>query len=140
VRFLNAERTFHLRTEWFVEYAAGWRSGFARSRPLEAAGVVAASTGYLRDRLQASLALVYWVSNASFGVVPQVSWRFTESFSATLGLAGFAGREESRPMALAGLYPATERFGRHAYRTSVENGLSLIRERDEIFLRIKYTF
>jgi len=140
VRFLNAERTLHLRTEWFVEYAAGWRRGFARSRALEAAGVLAVSTGYFRDRLLPSLALVYWVSNASFGVVPQVTWRFSESLSATVGLAAFAGREESRPMALAGLSPATERFGRHAYRTSVENGLSLIRERDELFLRIRYAF
>ena len=33
-----------------------------------------------------------------------------------------------------------ERFGRNAYRSSVENGLAVIRERDETFLRIKYTF
>jgi hypothetical protein len=30
--------------------------------------------------------------------------------------------------------------GRGAYKSFVENGLSAVRERDEIFMRIRYTF
>ena len=33
-----------------------------------------------------------------------------------------------------------QNFGRYAYTTTVENGLAIIRERDEIFLRLRYTF
>jgi len=33
-----------------------------------------------------------------------------------------------------------QRAGRHAYRDFVENGLSAVRDRDEAFLRIRYTF
>jgi hypothetical protein len=34
----------------------------------------------------------------------------------------------------------SNRVGRHAYRDFVENGLSAVRDRDEMFLRIRYTF
>ena len=43
-------------------------------------------------------------------------------------------------MPISELAPAGDRFGRNAYTLVVENGLAVIRERDEIFLRIKYTF
>jgi hypothetical protein len=32
------------------------------------------------------------------------------------------------------------RVGKGAYKSHVENGLSVIRERDEFFLRVRYTF
>jgi len=34
----------------------------------------------------------------------------------------------------------SDRVGRHAYEDFVENGLTAIRDRDEIFLRLRYTF
>ena len=34
----------------------------------------------------------------------------------------------------------SNRVGRHAYKASVENGLSPVRDRDELYLTIKYTF
>jgi hypothetical protein len=43
-------------------------------------------------------------------------------------------------MPLNGLAPVGERFGRNAYKSFVEPGLALVRERDEIFLRIRYSF
>ena len=49
------------------------------------------------------------------------------------------GRYEEKPMSLWS--PAlTNRVGRGAYKSFVENGLSAIRERDEFFLKIRYTF
>ena len=38
-------------------------------------------------------------------------------------------------MPIDDLASSASSFGRNAYKTSVENGLAVIRERDEIFLR-----
>ena len=51
----------------------------------------------------------------------------------------FTGREEPRPMALNQTSLGV-RAGRNAYDDFVENGLSVVRDRDEAFLRIRYTF
>ena len=72
-------------------------------------------------------------------VLPSVAYRFTENFSATFGLALFSGRNERRTAALTPVLPGN-RVGKGAYSAHVDRGLSLIRERDEIFLRIRYTF
>jgi hypothetical protein len=32
------------------------------------------------------------------------------------------------------------RVGDHAYQDAVENALAVVRERDEIFMRLRYTF
>jgi hypothetical protein len=97
------------------------------------------NTGYFDDRLQPNLTLVYDFNSNSGAAIPQVTYRFTSDFSATFGLAVFTGREEPRPMAL---YQTSlgSRAGRHAYDDFVENGLSVVRDRDEAFLRIRYTF
>jgi hypothetical protein len=102
--------------------------------------VLAISTGYFQDRLLPSLTAVYFVRNSSAAVLPQITYRFTENFQASVGLAVFSGREQERVMPVAGLAPASERFGRNAYNSFFEPGLSLVRERDEIFLRLRYTF
>jgi hypothetical protein len=141
VNFLNANRTFFINTQWFVQYVDDFQKGF--TGPLyqwDIFGVLAISTGYFQDRLLPSLTLVYFVRNNSFAVLPQVTYRFTENFQATFGLAAFAGREQEVVMPINGLGPVQERFGRNAYKSFVEPGLALVRERDELFLRIRYTF
>ena len=50
------------------------------------------------------------------------------------------GRDQLRPAPLNDINIVGDSFGRNAYKTTVQNGLAVIRERDEIFLRIKYTF
>jgi hypothetical protein len=141
VNFMNANRTFFINTQWFVQYVDDFEKGF--TGPLyqwDIFGVLAISTGYFQDRLLPSLTLVYFVRNNSFAVLPQVTYRFTENFQASFGLAAFAGREQEVVMPLNGLAPVGERFGRNAYKSFVEPGLALVRERDEIFLRIRYSF
>ena len=68
-----------------------------------------------------------------------MTYRFTENFSAAVGLAGFFGSFQKRE---APLYENSldNRVGRGAYNSFVENGLAAIRERDELWLRIRYTF
>jgi hypothetical protein len=140
VNFLNANRTFFFNTQWFFEYEPGHGRGFVNDGPWDIFGVFAVSTGYFQDRLLPSLVLVYFVRNNSAAVLPEVTYRFSENFSATFGLGIFAGREQQRIMPINELAIVSDRFGRNAYRQSVENGLAVIRERDEIFLRVKYTF
>jgi hypothetical protein len=72
-------------------------------------------------------------------VLPSVAYRFTENFSATVGLAVFSGKTESRTPAITPV-SLGNRVGKGAYSSHVDRGLSLIRERDEVFLRVRYTF
>ena len=102
--------------------------------------MLAISTGYFQDRLLPSLTMVYFVRNNSAAFLPQITYRFTENFQATFGLAAFMGREQEVTMPINGLAPVTERFGRNAYKSFIEPGLAVVRERDEMFLRIRYTF
>jgi hypothetical protein len=140
VNFLNANRTFFINTQWFFQYVNGYERGFTSDGPWDIFGVLAIATGYFQDRLLPALTLVYFLSNNSFAVLPSVTYRFTENFQATFGVAAFAGRDQERVMPINELPIVSSRFGRNAYNSAVQNGLSVIRERDEIFLRIRYTF
>jgi hypothetical protein len=140
INFLNANRTFFFNTQWFVQYTDGWNRGYTIDGPWDVFGVVSVGTGYFQDRLLPSLTVVYFVMNNSLAFLPDITYRFTENFQATFGIAAFMGREEERPMQIDEFAIVGSRFGRNAYKSSVENGLAVIRERDEIFLRLKYTF
>jgi hypothetical protein len=140
VNFLNANRTFFINTQWFFQYIEGFEQSFTTDGSWNIFGVLAISTGYFQDRLLVSMVGVYFVMNNSMAFLPQVTYRFNDAFSASVGVAAFAGHESSRVAALSSLAPEGERFGRNANDAFVENGLSVVRERDEIFLRVRYTF
>ena len=139
VNFLNANRTFFINSQVFVQYVQGHGSGHTASGPWNVLGVLAVNTGYFDDRLMPSMTLVYDMRSNSGAFLPQVLYRFSAEFSASVGMALFIGREESRDMAIS---PTAlgNRTGRHANKDFVENGLSAVRDRDEIFLRLRYTF
>ena len=140
VNFLNANRTFFINTQWFFQYIEGYRRAFTNNGPFNVLAVLTINTGYFDDRLQPALTLVYDFGSNSAAVIPQVTYRFSSNFSATVGLAVFEGREEPR---VDGALPdgrSRTRTGRDAYKDFVENGLSAVRDRDEMFLRIRYTF
>jgi hypothetical protein len=139
VNFLNANRTFFVNTQWFVQYIENWEQGMTTDGPWSVFGVFAVATGYFQDRLLTSLTFVYFVNNNSYGVLPQVTYRYTENFSVSFGVAGFAGRDKAQRMPINPVL-ATNGFGRHANSSFTEPGLSVIRERDEIYLRLRYTF
>jgi hypothetical protein len=140
VNFLNANRTFFINSQWFFQYTDEFKESYSGGYQWDIFGVLAISTGYFQDRLIPSLTLVYFVRNNSFAVLPQVTYRFTENFQASFGIAAFAGREQERVMPINSLAPVSERFGRNAYKTFTEPGLAAVRERDELYLRIRYTF
>jgi hypothetical protein len=69
-----------------------------------------------------------------------VSWRFNQDFSVQIGLGFFAGRWEPKTAELNTIGDPPFRVGRDYDKVFEENGLSPIRDRDEIYLRIRYTF
>jgi hypothetical protein len=113
--------------------------GFTSDGPWNLLVTFTAATAYFQDRLLAGATFVYDKRSNSGSVLPSVTYRFTENFSATFGVAGFFGRWQQKPQALFRT-TLVNRVGRGAYKSFVENGLSAIRERDELWLRIRYTF
>ncbi len=139
VNFLNANRTFFVNSQWFFQYVDGFNRGFTSNGPWNVLATLTVTTGYFQDRLLPTITLVYDKRSNSGAFLPSVSYRFTENFSATVGLALFAGSVQQKTMALVP-FASGNRVGGGAYHDYAENGLSAVRERDEAFLRIKYTF
>ena len=139
VNFLNANRTLFFNTQWFIQYVDGFRRGFTSNGPWNVLATLTINTGYFQDRLLPSLTFVYDVQSNSGAVLPQVAYRFTSNFSATVGVSFFYGRFEPKTAALNPI-ASLNRTGRHANTDFVENGLSVIRDRDEAFLLVRYSF
>ncbi|MCZ7618035.1 MAG: hypothetical protein M5U32_06870 [Myxococcota bacterium] len=139
IRFLNPGRTFFFNTQWFLRWIDGYRQdGFVTNGPLSALGTFTVLTGYFQDRLLPSFTWVHDIRSTSGGAIAQVSYRFTNEFSATIGMAAFYGRPEPLPVALRQPLP-TNLGGDFRARTRY-NGLAPISERDEVFLLLRYTF
>ncbi len=117
----------------------GYERGFTSNGPFNVLATFSVSTGYFQDRLLPSVTFVYDFGSVSGAILPEVTYRLTENFSASVGMAGFFGSFQKR---VAPLYQNSldNRAGRGDYRSFVENGLAAIRERDELWLRIRYTF
>jgi hypothetical protein len=140
VNFLNANRTFFFNSQWFFQWVDDYQNGgFTSNGPWNVLMTFTIQTGYFQDRLLPSVTFVYDFQSNSGAFLPQVTYRFTENFSATFGLAAFAGRFERKDTALVPTALPT-RVGEDSYTAFVENGLAVVRERDEAFLRIRYTF
>jgi hypothetical protein len=139
VNFLNQNRTFFVTTQWFMRYTDNYVKSMPAAGPWSTLAILNVSTGYFQDRLLPAVTFVYDLRSNSAAVLPQVQYRFTENFSATFGLAAFSGRWEERTPALTPV-SLGNRVGEGSYKAHVQRGLSLIQERDEVFLRVRYTF
>ncbi len=140
VNFLNANRTLFLNSQWFVQYVDGYSKGFASTGPWNVLATFSVITGYHQDRLLPVLTAVYDFQSQSGALLPSVTYRYNQAFSVTVGLATFWGSTDLVEMPVNEISPAANRAGRHAYQNPVENLLSQIRDRDEVFLRLRYTF
>jgi hypothetical protein len=140
VNFLNPNRTFLFNTQWFFQYITNYEGSFLSQGPFNALATFTIFTGYHQDRLLLFYTGVYDFGSSSGGVLPQLIYRFTENFSATIGMNFFFGRQEYVDSAVSELRAGLNRTGRHAYKDAVENGLSPLRERDEIYTTLRYTF
>ena len=140
INFLNPNRTFFLNTQWFVQYRAGYKSSMPANGPWNVLGLFVIQSGYFHDRLLPSLVMVYDVMSNSGAALPQVTYRFSDTFSVAVGMNFFMGRTELVDMPINPITPASNQQGDSAYLVGVDNGISLARDRDEVFLRLRYTF
>jgi len=140
INFLNPNRTFFFNSQWFFQYVGGYKKGFTANGPWNVLATFTVQSGYFQDRLLPSFTFVYDVFSTSGAFLPQIAYRFSENFSATIGVLAFWGREQLVDMPVNEIAPAGDRNGANIFKDSVENGLSLVRNRDEVFLRLRYTF
>jgi len=140
INFLNQNRTFFFNSQWFFQYVPDHNRNWTDNGPFNVLGTFTIQTGYFQDRLLPSVTFVYDVLSNSGAALPEVTYRFTENFSGQLGINWFWGRQQYKPMAVDAIGDVGNRVGRHAYDDAVENALAVVRERDEIFMRLRYTF
>jgi hypothetical protein len=141
INFLNQSRTFFFNMQWFLQYLSsyqgGYPSGFQVNGPFSALGTLTIQTGYFQDRLQPALTLVYDVDSTSGGIIFQTGFRFTSNFSLTVGMNSFYGQPQSwsRYLALGAVGESNQRWTTENFQ-----GLNPVRERDELFAKLRYTF
>jgi hypothetical protein len=140
IRFLNRSRTFFMNLQLFLQYAPQYRSSLPRDGPLNALSTFTVATGYRQDRLLPSLTWVHDYASHSGAFLAGVSYRYTENLTIQVGANAFYGEVRSLEAALVSPGTAAAGAGRGSQRAYVENGLSQVRDRDELFLRLRYTF
>ncbi len=138
INFLNANRTFFINSQIFISYLQGYNQTMFREGPWTALLLVNANTGYFQDRFLVSAAGVYDFTTASAAFLPSVQYRFTENFSITLGGAVLAGGWTNKERAIS-QFSATSSTNLND-TVYVENGISPVRDLDNFFLRLRYTF
>ena len=139
INFLNQNRTLFFNSQWFFQYVRGYERGFTSNGPFNMLATFTVATGYFQDRLLPGFTVVYDFGSQSGAGLASVTYRFTENFSTTVGMAGFFGHYQTKTPALWET-ALGNRVGRGAYDLFVENGLSPVRERDELYLTLRYTF
>jgi hypothetical protein len=140
INFLNPNRTFFFNSQWFFNYLTDYQQGFTSNGPVNVLFTFAVFTGYYQDRVMPNLTTVYDFRSRSGGILPSLQYRFTESFSVTVGMLYFFGRTQLVDMPVRDFAPTSNRVGENAYESGVDNLLSLVRKRDEVFLRLRWTF
>jgi hypothetical protein len=144
INFLNPNRTFFFNSQWFFQYLPDHKGSFTSNGPVNVLFTLAAFTGYFQDRLLPTFVSVFDINSQSGGLLPSLGYRFTEAFSATIGMNWFFGRTQRVQMPLNEIAPPGSRApnanGDHAYQDGQDNLLSLIRHRDEAYIRLRWTF
>ena len=140
INFLNANRTFFFNSQWFFQYRKGYRESFTSNGPWNVLATFAVFTGYFQDRLNPTVVFVWDFGSSSGGFLPQVNYRFSENFSMTVGASVFMGEQGLTNMGVNTIGPASPRSGPNAYMDGTTPGLSVVRDRDEVFMTLRYTF
>jgi len=140
IHFVNAGRTVLFNMQWFFGYVPSYRGQgvFTANGPFSELGTFTIQTGYFQDRLLPSLTLVHDVGSNSGAILAQMTYRFTESFSATIGISDFYGDPQKGRVALRQI--GLQNSGNDFMNQFRFNGLSAIAERDELFATLRYTF
>jgi hypothetical protein len=140
INFLNPNRTFFFNGQVFVRWIDDYvdNDQMGVHGPFTALWTLSAFTGYHQDRLLPGVTWVHDGFSNSGGLIGQMSYRFTENFSATFGVAGFYGKPDSFQVPIRPLLVQNQG---HSYKSDTRyDGLTALAERDEVFLLIRYTF
>jgi len=140
INFLNPNRTLFINSQWFFQYRSNYNDGMGPNGPWNVLATFAVFTGYFQDRLNPSLVGVYDFRSRSGAALPSINYRFSEAFSLTLGASIFFGRQQLTDMPVNGIAPAGERGGDNPYQNGTFGGVSLIKDRDEVYMTLRYTF
>jgi len=140
VSFLNASRTIFMNAQAFVRYLPQWEGNgtFNVQGPWSFLGTFSVFTGYYQDRLLPSATAVWDVKSSSGAVLGQVTYRFSEVFSATVGIANFFGHPGFSRIPIRQALLGNN-GGNFDQRVNYQ-GLSPIAERDELYVQLRYTF
>jgi hypothetical protein len=139
INFLNAHRTFFFNIQTFFQWKDGYVKSMPSTGPFNFFFTFFVGTGYLHDRLLPSFGVVYDAIGRSGAVLPSITYRITSAFSIGFGLAFFFGEDHYVPMGITDIGVGNRR-GEHAYENTFRPGIGIIRDRDEIFLQLRYTF
>jgi hypothetical protein len=139
IHYLNESRTFFFNSQWFFQYVNGYRRSMTSNGPYNVLMTLTAETGYFQDRLRPRMTTVYDFESNSGAGLPSLEYRYTANFKVTFGVALFWGRWQTKKAPLAPI-ALHNQVGRGAYESAAENALAIVRDRDEVFLRITYTF
>lgn len=138
INFLNANRTFFLNSQWFFNWIPEHNSSFDVNGPVGALATFTVATGYYQDRLLPALTWVHDIQSESGGLIGQLSYRYTEAMSVTVGFLSFYGRPSNNRVPF---HPISLPNTQTDFNSKIRyGGLSAIAERDELFLRLRYTF
>ncbi len=140
INFLSPNRAFFINSQWFFQYRTGYNSGWWNNGPWNVLGTLTIVGGYFQDRLFPIWTLVYDVGSGSGASLMTVRFSINANFSMTFGSSMFFGRQQLVDVPVNEIRPGANRAGSHPYKDAVSNGLAVIRDRDEFFARIRYTF
>lgn len=142
VNFLNPNRSFFINSQWFFQYRTDYNSGWTANGPVNVLGTLTILTGYHQDRLNPQITGVYDFMSRSGGLLAQFEYRVTAAFSVAVGLNYFFGRTQFVDTPINGIAPGQNWAfdSNRRYQDPNDQLLSLIRDRDELFMRIRYAF
>ena len=139
INFLNPAGTFFFNMQWFLGVVPGYQGQgrFTANGPYSQLGTFTAQTGYFQDRLLPSVTAVYDVGSGSGALIYQATFRFSSNFQLTAGVSNFFGRPQGwyNQLSLGALGASNVTWEREKF-----DRLNAVRERDEIFMRLRYTF
>ena len=101
--------------------------------------VLIGTGGETRRAIEKASGAALDVNSQSGAAIPQVTYRISSAFSVNFGVAFFWGAVKYTDMPLANL-TLGNRGGGRPYENGTYNGIGIVRERDEIFFSLRYTF
>jgi hypothetical protein len=140
VNFLNANRTIFFNAQFFIN----WIDGYTDKRltpdgPFSLLSTLTFFTGFWQDRLLTNVTVIHELESNSGGIIAGFNYRMTENFTVGVGLTTFHGEPRSMrsprvPVSLSST------LGNDYESRSRYNGLSVVSDREELYMTLRYTF